>query len=76
VVAWQIRSRGFGGANVTYQAEVTWQDLNAPDEPSTVTASIKTTRLSDAVAVRAALHTIVVDPDTSRSAPARFQWHP
>jgi hypothetical protein len=67
-VAWQLRNTGFRGANTTYQAEVMWQGLNAPDEPSTLTASITASRLSDAVALRAALHTIVVDPDTSRSA--------
>jgi CubicO group peptidase (beta-lactamase class C family) len=72
-VAWQLRNTGFSGANTTYQAELIWQGLNAPDEPSTVTASIKTTRLSDAVALREALHTIAVDPATSRSQLDRFQ---
>jgi hypothetical protein len=64
-VAWQFRNTGFSGANTTYQAELIWQGLIAPNEPSTVTASIRTSRLSDAVALRAALHTIAVAPDST-----------
>ncbi|HEX9563745.1 MAG TPA: hypothetical protein VF981_07230 [Gemmatimonadaceae bacterium] len=66
-VAWQLRNTGFIGANTTYQAEFIWQGLNAPDEPSTVTASITASRLSDAVALRTALHTIVVATDSTPS---------
>ena len=41
-----------------YLAVARWQRLNEPDERPSVQATIRTNRLSDAVALRAALHTI------------------
>ena len=41
-----------------YFALARWQHLNAPDERPSVQATISTNRLSDAIALRAALHTI------------------
>lgn len=58
---------GSTGPNVTYQAEFVWQDLNLPDQPSSIVAEIKALRMSNAVALRSALHTIRVEPDSSRS---------
>lgn len=63
------RTQTFGsaGPNVTYQAEFVWQDLYLPDQPSSIVAEIKALRMSNAVALRSALHTIRVEPDSSRS---------
>lgn len=41
-----------------YLAVARWQHLNAPDERPSVRATITTNRLNDAIALRAALHTI------------------
>lgn len=41
-----------------YLAVARWQRLNEPDERPSVQATIRTNRLSDAVALRASLHTI------------------
>ena len=41
-----------------YQSVARWQRLNEPDQRPSVQAVIRTRRLSDAIALRAALHTI------------------